>query len=94
MISSLIILLIVFSPGTFSWIVDSFKPVIYGLVIAYLLDPVVMFLMRKLKVRRKQGIFLACLILIGTISALIYKLLPQIIENVNNIMSFIMERDV
>ncbi|HQO72980.1 MAG TPA: AI-2E family transporter, partial [Sedimentibacter sp.] len=83
-----------FSPGTFSWIVDSFKPVIYGLVIAYLLDPVVMFLMRKLKVRRKQGIFLACLILIGTISALIYKLLPQIIENVNNIMSFIMERDV
>ncbi|HOG63799.1 MAG TPA: hypothetical protein PLB33_09480, partial [Sedimentibacter sp.] len=74
LISSLIILLIVFSPGTFSWIVDSFKPVIYGLVIAYLLDPVVMFLMRKLKVRRKQGIFLACLILIGTISALIYKL--------------------
>lgn len=94
LISSLIILLIVFSPGTFSWIVDSFKPVIYGLVIAYLLDPVVMFLMRKLKVRRKQGIFLACLILIGTISALIYKLLPQIIENVNNIMSFIMEGDV
>ena len=94
MISSLIILLIVFSPGTFSWIVDSFKPVIYGLVIAYLLDPVVMFLMRKLKVRRKQGIFLACLILIGTISFLIYKLLPQIIENVNNIMSFIMEGDV
>ena len=94
LISSLIILLIVFSPGTFSWIVDSFKPVIYGLVIAYLLDPVVMFLMRKLEVRRKQGIFLACLILIGTISFLIYKLLPQIIENVNNIMSFIMEGDV
>ena len=94
LISSLIILLMVFSPGTFSWIVDSFKPVIYGLVIAYLLDPVVMFLMRKLKVRRKQGIFLACLILIGTISFLIYKLLPQIIENVNNIMSFIMEGDV
>ncbi|HAS91855.1 MAG TPA: hypothetical protein DCS12_06340 [Clostridiales bacterium] len=94
LISSLIILLMVFSPGTFSWIVDSFKPVIYGLVIAYLLDPVVMFLMRKLKVRRKQGILLACLILIGIISFLIYKLLPQIIENVNNIMSFIMEGDV
>ena len=94
LIASLIILLIVFSPGTFSWIVDSFKPIIYGLVIAYLLDSVVMFLMRKLKVRRKQGIFLACIILIGTISALIYNLLPQIIENVNNIMSFIMEGDV
>jgi len=94
LIASLIILLIVFSPGTFSWITDSFKPVIYGLMIAYLLDSVVMFLMKKLKVRRKQGIFLACLILIGTISALIYLLLPQIIENANNIMSFIMEGNI
>jgi predicted PurR-regulated permease PerM len=94
LIASLIILLMVFSPGTFSWIVDSFKPVIYGLVIAYLLDSVVMFLMKTLKVRRKQGIFLACLILIGTLSTLIYKILPQIVENVNNIMSFIMDGEV
>ena len=86
--------MIVFSPGTFSWIVDSFKPVIYGLVIAYLLDSVVMFLMRILKVRRTQGIFLACLILIGILSALIYKVLPRIVENVNNIMSFIMDGEV
>ncbi len=94
LIASLIILLIVFSPNTFSWIIDSFKPVIYGLIIAYLLDSVVIILMKKLKVRRKQGIFLAYVILIGILSALIYKVLPQIIENVNNIMSFIMEGDV
>lgn len=72
----------------------SFKPVIYGLVIAYLLDSVVMFFMKKLKIRRTQGIFLACLILVGIIGVLIYKILPQIVENVNNIMSFIMYGDV
>lgn len=92
--ASLIILLMVFSPGTFSWLVDSFKPVIYGLVIAYLLDSVVIFFMKKLKVRRKQGIFLACIILIGILSAAIYYVLPLIIDNVNNIMSFIMEGEV
>ena len=92
--ASLIILLMVFSPGTFSWLVDSFKPVIYGLVIAYLLDSVVIFFMKKLKVRRKQGIFLACIILIGILSAAIYYVLPLIIDNVNNIISFIMEGEV
>ena len=61
---------------------------------AYLLDSVVMFLMKKLKVRRKQGIFLACVILIGIISTIIYKILPQIAENVNNIMDFIMDGEV
>lgn len=94
MITALIILLIVFSPSTFSWIFGSFKPVIYGLVIAYLLDSVVVFFMKKLKVRRKQGIFLACIILIGILSAAVYKVLPQIIDNVNNIMSFVMGGEV
>jgi predicted PurR-regulated permease PerM len=84
----------VFSPGTFGLIVASFKPIIYGLAMAYLLDSVVMFLMKKLKVRRKQGIFLACVILIGIISTIIYKILPQIAENVNNIMDFIMDGEV
>jgi predicted PurR-regulated permease PerM len=84
----------VFSPGTFGLIVGSFKPIIYGLAMAYLLDSVVMFLMKKLKVRRKQGIFLACVILIGIISTIIYKILPQIAENVNNIMDFIMDGEV
>ena len=94
LITALIILLMVFSPGTFSWIFGSFKPVIYGLVIAYLLDSVVLFFMKKLKVRRKQGIFLACIILIGILSAAVYKVLPQIIDNVNNIMSFVMGGEV
>lgn len=73
---------------------DSFKPVIYALIIAYLLDSVVTFFVRKLKVRRCQGILLACIILVGLIGFLIYKLVPQIIENINNIVYFIMEGNV
>lgn len=94
MFMALLILLIVFNPGAFSWIIDSFKPIIYALIIAYLLDSVVEFFMRKLKVRRAQGIFLACIILIGIISTLIYKVVPQIVENINNIVSFIMDGNV
>ncbi|MDW5299665.1 MAG: AI-2E family transporter [Sedimentibacter sp.] len=90
----LLILLCVFSPHTFGWIAESFKPVIYALVIAYLLDSVVTFFMKKLKVRRAQGIFLACIILIGLIGTLIYKVVPQIVENINNIMTFIMDGNV
>lgn len=90
LLAALIILLIVFSPATFGRIIVAFKPVIYGLIIAYLLDSLVMFFLRKLKIRRVQGILLACIILIGSISALIYKILPQIAENINNITAFIM----
>lgn len=84
----------VFSQETYNWLMDSFKPVIYALIIAYLLDSVVTFFIRKLKIRRCQGILLACIILIGLIGFLIYKLVPQIIENINNIVYFIMEGNV
>ncbi len=94
MIASLIILLIVFSPGTYRWIVSSFKPVIYALIIAYLLDSLVMLFIKRLKVNRIQGILLACLIVIGLLGFLVYKILPQIVENISNIMSFIMYGDV
>ncbi|MGB4439181.1 MAG: AI-2E family transporter [Sedimentibacter sp.] len=90
----LLILLSVFSPHTFVWVAESFKPVIYALVIAYLLDSVVTFFVKKLKVRRAQGILLACIILIGLIGTLIYKVVPQIVENINNIMTFIMDGNV
>ncbi|WP_313370888.1 AI-2E family transporter, partial [Sedimentibacter sp.] len=89
-----IILLIVFSPKTFVWITNSFKPVIYALIMAYLLDSAVNFFVRKLKVRRSQGILLACIILIGLLSFIVYKVVPQIVDNINNIVNFIMDGNV
>jgi len=76
------------------WITDSFKPVIYALIMAYLLDSAVNFFVRKLKVRRSQGILLACIILIGLLSFIVYKVVPQIVDNINNIVNFIMHGNV
>ncbi|WP_407695763.1 AI-2E family transporter [Sedimentibacter hydroxybenzoicus] len=87
-------MLIVFSPKTFVWITNSFKPVIYALIMAYLLDSAVNFFVRKLKVRRSQGILLACIILIGLLSFIVYKVVPQIVDNINNIVNFIMHGNV
>nr|WP_312813337.1 AI-2E family transporter [Sedimentibacter sp.] len=86
--------MIVFSPKTFVWITNSFKPVIYALIMAYLLDSAVNFFVRKLKVRRSQGILLACIILIGLLSFIVYKVVPQIVDNINNIVNFIMHGNV
>lgn len=89
----LIILLMVFSWSTFNWLKDSFKPVIYALILAYLLDSVVTFLVKRLKVRRCQGILLACVMLAGLVGFLICKLVPQIVENINNIV-YIMDGNI
>ncbi len=53
-----------------------------------------MLFIKRLKVNRIQGILLACLIVIGLLGFLVYKILPQIVENISNIMSFIMYGDV
>lgn len=84
----------VFSPETFHWLKNSFKPIIYALVIAYMLDSMVEFFTNKLNIRRCQGILISCTILIGLTGFLIYKLVPQIVENINNIVYFIMEGNV
>lgn len=52
------------------------------------------FFIIKFKIRRCQGILLACIILIGLIGFLVYKLVPQIVENINNIVYFIMEGNI
>lgn len=79
----------VFSRPTFYWLKESFKPVIYALIIAYMLDSAVLFFMKRLKIRRCQGILLAFIILAALIGFSIYKLVPQIVENINNIVYLI-----
>jgi len=61
---------------------------------AYLLDSAVNFFVRILKVRRSQGILLACIILIGFLSFMVYKVVPQVVDNINNIVSYIMNGNV
>ena len=89
----LIILLIVFKSSTLLWLLEAFQPVIYALILAYLLDSVVSFFVKRLKVRRSQGILLACLILLILAGFLLYMLVPQILENINNVV-YLMEGNV
>lgn len=83
----------VFSNSTLLWLKDAFQPVIYAVILAYLLDSAVSFFVRKLKVRRSQGILLACLILLILAGFLLYMLVPQILDNINNIID-LMEGNV
>lgn len=89
-----IMLLVVFSPSKISWITDSFKPVIYALVLSYLLDSIVRFCTERLHVKRVQGIFIACILLIGIIVFMIYIIVPKIVENINNIMAFMLNENI
>lgn len=84
-----IILLLVFSPDTFRWLNKALKPLIYAFIIAYLLDSVVKFLVRKLKIRRCQGILLACILLIGIFVLIMSIAVPMLVENLNSIYSFL-----
>jgi len=89
-----VILLLVFSRSTLNWVMNSFKPVIYALAIAYLLDSVVSVFVKKLKVRRGQGILMACIILAGLIGFMIYMLIPKIVDNINSIVYFATEGNI
>jgi predicted PurR-regulated permease PerM len=89
-----VILLMIFSPGTFVWIKEALKPLIYALILAYLMDSAVKFFVARLKVRRVQGILLACLTLVG-IAALLFSIaVPKIVENLNAIASVFLDGNI
>lgn len=89
-----LMLLIVFSYNKISLILNAFTPVIYAFILAYLLDSVVRFCMDKLHVRRTQGIFLACIVLVGIIVLIFSILVPKIIDNINAVADFFLDKNI
>lgn len=89
-----LMLLIIFSYNKIYIITTAFAPVIYAFVLAYLLDSVVRFCIEKLHVRRSQGILLACIALIGIIVFMFSIIVPKIVENINNVVSFILDKNI
>lgn len=87
-------LILVFSPSRIGWLTKSFKPVIYAIVIAYLLDSIVRLSVEKLHVNRIQGIFIAYILLIGILVLIISIIVPKIIENINNIMAIMLNDNI
>lgn len=89
-----LMLTIVFNYNNISLIANAFKPVLYAFILAYLLDSVVRFCMIKLKVRRSQGILLACIALVGIIVFMFSIIVPKVVENINNVASFLLYKNI
>nr|WP_312579176.1 AI-2E family transporter [Sedimentibacter sp.] len=89
-----LMLLVVFNGSKISLIADAFKPLLYAFVIAYLLDSIVRFCIVKLKVRRSQGILLACIVILGLIAFMFSIIVPKVIENINYVVDFILNENI
>lgn len=89
-----LMLLIVFNGSKIISITNAFKPLIYAFVIAYLLDSIVKFCIVKLKVRRSQGILLACIFILGLIAFIFSIIVPKVIENINYVVDFILNENI
>jgi len=89
-----LMLIIIFSSNKISFIIEAFKPLIYAFVLAYLLDSLVRFFVAKLKVRRSQGILMACLVLIGILTLMVSIIVPKIVENINAVASFVLDKNI
>lgn len=84
-----IALIFVFSPDKIRFITGAIKPIVISFVLAYLIDAVVRIIVRKLKTRRTQAIFLSCILLLSIIVLLFSILVPKIISNAEAVISFV-----
>jgi len=89
-----LMLLLIFSGSKITSILSAFKPIIYAFILAYLLDSIVRFCTNKLKVRRSQGILLACILLIGILMLMFSIIVPKIVENINAVVSFVLDKNI
>ena len=89
-----LMLLVVFNYSGINKVTKAFAPVVYAFMLAYLLDSVVRFCVEKLNVRRSQGIMLSCIALIGIIVFMFSIIVPKIVENINNVVSFVLDKNI
>ncbi len=88
-IISFFALIFIFSPDKIGFVAKAFRPIIISFVIAYLLDSLVRVIVRKLKARRPQAIFLSCICLLSIIVIIFSILVPKIIDNAEAVISFV-----
>lgn len=82
-------LIFIFSPDKISFVISAVKPLIISFAIAYLLDSLVKSIMKRLKTRRPQAIFLACVCVISAILVMFSIFVPKLIDNAEAVVSFI-----
>lgn len=68
-----------------TWILSIFSPIIGAFAIAYLLDPMVCYLIKHLKLRRGFSILITYIFLLGVIVSIVYLIIPNIISSISDL---------
>ena len=80
-------LMYIFNQEKFHIIKSGVRPIFISFILAYVLDAVVRFLVKLLKIKRFQGIFLACIILLSFFASIFAVLVPMIVDNAESFLS-------
>lgn len=72
-----------------SWIVSVFTPLLSAFAMAYLLDPMVEFLMRKTKLTRGWSILITCVVVVGLAAFVIVRGVPYLITSLKELIELI-----
>ncbi len=83
------VFLIVFASDKIAFVFSVFLPLIYGIVIAYLMDGIVRFFNRKLKMHRNLAIAVAFVIVLAVCFLGVYYTLPLLVKTVKDLINYI-----
>ncbi len=86
--------MMLFKSDAISWFFGVINPVLVAFVIAYLLDSIVKFFMRKLRIRRGFSILLSYICVLLLITALFALLVPSLSENFNAVVTFLVDGNI
>lgn len=88
-IIAILAFLVVFAGDKISFVIDVFKPLIYGVVIAYLLDGFVRFFNRRLKLNRILSIVIVIVLVIVVCGLICYYAVPFLIDTVKDLINYV-----
>ena len=88
-IIALVVFLIVFASDKISFVLSVFAPVFYGVVIAYLLDGIVRFFARRLRLCRILSIIMTVVLVLTLGTLCCYYAIPFLINTVKDLIGYI-----
>ncbi len=83
------VFLIVFASDKIAFVLSVFAPLVYGIVIAYLMDGIVRFFNRRLKMHRNLAIAVAFVIVLAIVFLGCYYTLPLLVNTVSDLINYI-----
>lgn len=88
-ILALLAFLVVFAGDKISFVIGVFKPFLYGVVIAYLLDGCVRFFNKRLKINRILSIIIVIALVIVVCALICYYAIPFLVDTVKDLISYV-----